>query len=64
LFGERERIAAFLAAAALHRDDADDVVHEPGAEPTRVEIVHRRDRAELRQQLERHQRHDGERIEI
>jgi hypothetical protein len=59
-----KRIAALLAAAALHRDDADDVVGEPGAQAARIEIVHRRDGAELGQEPERHQRHQRERIEI
>ena len=32
LIGELKRIAAFLAAAPLHRNDADDVAGEPAAE--------------------------------
>jgi hypothetical protein len=47
-----------------HRDDADDVEREPAAQLAREEIVESRDRTELRQEPERHQRHDGERIEI
>src|SRR4029079_1876109 len=31
LLGEQQRIAALLAAAALYRDDADDLIGEPAA---------------------------------
>jgi len=46
LIGELKRIAAFLAAAPLHRNDADDVGGEPDAEAPGQKIVHRRHRPE------------------
>src|SRR6266568_4116308 len=42
-----ERVAAFLAATAPHRNDADDVEREPAAQLTREEIIHGRHRGRL-----------------
>jgi hypothetical protein len=64
LLGEKQRVAAFLAAGPLDRDDADDVVGEPAAQFARIEIIHRPHRPELRQEPPRHQRHHRQRIEI
>jgi len=46
------------------RDDADDLIGEPTAQPARIEVVHRRDGTELGQEPERHERHHRQRIEI
>jgi len=60
----RERITAPFAAATLHRNDADDVGDEPAAHFARGEIVDRRHRPQLRQEMQRHQRHERQRIEV